>query len=236
MRVLVIGAGGLGSPVALALTGGAPGTGPARLSGLTLIDPDLVELSNLHRQLLHGERDVGRRKVDSATDRLAARAPAVPCAPLARRLDAECAPALIAAHDLVVEGSDDLDTKFLVNDLALRLGIPAVIGGVVRFSGQIVTVVPPGAPGRPVGCYRCLFEEPPPAGTAATCQQSGVLGPACGVVGGLMAAEAARLLAGATPLYAGAVLTLDLLRWRLRQIKLPRRPGCPACAAASPRR
>lgn len=234
MRVLVIGAGGLGSPVALALTGG-PTAGPARLSGLTLIDADVVEVSNLHRQLLHGERDVGRRKVDSAADRLAARAPALPCERLAQRLDAECAPALIAAHDLVVEGSDDLGTKFLVNDLALRLGVPAVIGGVVRFSGQIVTVVPPGVASRPLGCYRCLFEEPPPAGTAATCQQSGVLGPACGLVGGLMAAEALRILAGATPLYAGAVLTLDLLRWRLRQIKLPPRPDCPACAAASPR-
>ncbi len=234
MRVLVIGAGGLGSPVALALTGGPPAAGPARLAGLTLIDADVVELSNLHRQLLHGERDLGRRKVDSAADRLAARG--VPCERLAQRLDAECAPALIAAHDLVVEGSDDLGTKFLVNDLALRLGVPAVIGGVVRFSGQIVTVLPAGAAGGPVGCYRCLFEEPPPDGTATSCQQAGVLGPACGLVGGLMAAEAMRILTGAAPLYAGAVLTLDLLRWRLRQIKLPPRPGCPACAAASRRR
>ena len=236
MRVLVIGAGGLGSPVALALTGGPPTARPARLAGLTLIDADVVELSNLHRQLLHGERDRGRRKVDSAADRLAARAPAVPCERLAQRLDGECAPALIAAHDLVVEGSDDLGTKFLVNDLALRLGVPAVIGGVVRFSGQIVTVLPAGAAGGPVGCYRCLFEEPPPDGTATSCQQAGVLGPACGLVGGLMAAEAMRILTGAAPLYAGAVLTLDLLRWRLRQIKLPPRPGCPACAAASRRR
>lgn len=232
MRVLIIGAGGLGSPVALALTGGTP-AGGAPLSGLTLMDADVVELSNLHRQLLHGERDLGRRKVDSGAERLAARAPDLPCERLAQRLDATCAPALIAAHDLVVEGSDDLETKFLVNDLALRLGVPAVIGGVVRFSGQIVTVMPPlGAAGK-VGCYRCLFEEPPPAGTAATCQQAGVLGPACGLVGGLMAAEAARIIAGAAPLYAGAVLTLDLLRWRLRQIALPPRPDCPACAAAA---
>jgi adenylyltransferase/sulfurtransferase len=235
VRVLVIGAGGLGSPVALALTAGAPAGGLARLSALTLMDADVVELSNLHRQLLHGERDLGRLKVDSAADRLAARASGLPIRRLAQRLDAGCAPALVAAHDLVVEGSDDLETKFLVNDLALRLGVPAVIGGVVRFSGQIVTVMPPLCVDRKAGCYRCLFEEPPPPGAAATCQQAGVLGPACGLVGGLMAAEAARILAGAAPLYAGALLTLDLLRWRLRQIELPPRADCPACAAARAR-
>ena len=166
------------------------------------------------------------------------------CERLAVRLDADCAPALIGAHDLVIEGSDDLATKFLVNDVARRLGIPAVIGGVVRFSGQIVTVLPtrtrkplgspemfvssaelPSEP--PPGCYRCLFEEPPEPGLAATCQQAGVLGPACGLVGGLMAAEAVRILTGVPPLYAGVVLTLDLLRWRLRRVPLGPRPRLP---------
>jgi adenylyltransferase/sulfurtransferase len=230
VRVLLIGAGGLGSPVALALTG--PGDGArSALTGLTLVDPDVVELSNLHRQILHGDRDLGRRKVDSAADRLAARTPAgFVCERRAVRLDADNAAALFAAHHLVIEGSDDLATKFLVNDTALRLGIPAVIGGVVRFSGQIVTVVPSLSSIPPLGCYRCLFEEPPEPGLAATCQQSGVLGPSCGLVGGLMAAEATRILAGAPPLYAGRVLTVDLLRWRMRRVPLGPRPGCTACA------
>ena len=261
-RVLLIGAGGLGSPVALALTGQPAAADSAAtrvpLSVLTLVDPDVVELSNLHRQLLHGDRDLGRRKVDSAADRLTARMPAgFFCERLAVRLDADCAPALIGTHDLVIEGSDDLATKFLVNDVARRLGVPAVIGGVVRFSGQIVTVMPTSAhkplgprellgssvelpPDSPVdlpiepppGCYRCLFEEPPEPGLAATCQQAGVLGPACGLVGGLMAAEAVRILTGVPPLYAGVVLTLDLLRWRLRRVPFGPRPGCPACAAS----
>lgn len=237
MRVLLIGAGGLGSPVALALTqprGAHVVEAHPPLTGLTIVDPDVVELSNLHRQLLHGDGDLGRRKVDSAADRLAARGAGLVCERLALRLDADNAPALFGRHDLVIEGSDDLATKFLVNDVTLRLGIPAVIGGVVRFSGQIVTVMPrrgdaPSEPQR--GCYRCLFEEPPEPGLAATCQQAGVLGPACGLVGGLMAAEAARILAGAPPLYAGTVLTLDLLRWRLRRIHLGPRPDCAACAA-----
>lgn len=238
MRVLLIGAGGLGSPVALALAGDATLAPQLRLM---LVDPDVVELSNLHRQLLHGDRDLGRRKVDSAADRLAAcGGQSVSCERLAMRFTDACARELIAAHDLVVEGSDDLATKFLVNDVARQLAVPAVIGGVVRFSGQIVTVAPqcPGsgpAAAAAAGCYRCLFEDLPPEGAAATCQQAGVLGPACGVVGGLMAAEAARLLSGMPPLYAGTVLTLDLLRWRLRRVPLPLRPGCPACAAAPAR-
>ncbi len=235
MRVLLIGAGGLGSPVALALADASfAGTLPPLQ--LTLVDPDVVELSNLHRQLLHGDGDLGRRKVDSAADRLKREAgDAVRCERLALRLDAACARELVARHDLVLEGSDDLTTKFLVNDVARQLGVPAVIGGVVRFSGQIVAVVNPRvreAP-EPAGCYRCLFEELPAEGAAATCQQAGVLGPACGLVGGLMAAEAVRLLSGVAPLYAGAVLTLDLLRLRLRRIPLPSREGCAACLAAA---
>lgn len=235
MRVLLIGAGGLGSPVALAVAGAAAaGTLPPLQ--LTLIDPDVVELSNLHRQLLHGDGDLGRRKVDSAADRLTKCAgDAVRCERLALRLDAGCARELVGQHDLVIEGSDDLTTKFLVNDVARQLGVPVVIGGVVRFSGQIVTVVKPPAreTAESAGCYRCLFEELPAEGAAATCQQAGVLGPACGLVGGLMAAEAVRLLGGVAPLYAGAVLTLDLLRWRLRRVPLPSRPGCSACLAAA---
>jgi adenylyltransferase/sulfurtransferase len=226
-RVLLVGVGGLGSPVALALAESG------LLSVLTLIDPDRVELSNLHRQILLRECDLGSDKVLAATATLRARlgtggrTERLAIAPRALRLDAENAEALLRGHDLVIEGSDDLRTKFVVNDSACRLGIPALIGGVVRFSGQIVTVWPGAA------CYRCLFEEPPAEGLAQSCQQAGVLGPACGVVAGLMAAEAVRILgagkSATPPSYAGAALTLDLLHWQARTVPIGRRRDCSAC-------
>ena len=220
MRVLLVGAGGLGSPVALALYAARP----AALRSITVLDPDRVELSNLHRQLLHGERDLGRLKVDSATERL--RRDGLCVRGLPERLAADNAPALLAEHDLVIEGSDDLATKFLVNDAALAASVPALIGGVVQWRGQVLCV----HPGVAAACYRCLFEEPPsPDEDIATCQRSGVLGPACGVVGGLMASEALRLLRGEAPRHAGALLSIDLLSWRIRRLGPRPRPGCPAC-------
>ncbi|MFO0573691.1 MAG: HesA/MoeB/ThiF family protein [Polyangia bacterium] len=238
MRVLLVGAGGLGSPVALALVRARE----AALGRITLLDGDRVELSNLHRQLLHGERDLLRRKVDSGAERLRALGPG-PSAPdvrpdirpLAERLEPGNAAALLAEHDLVIEGSDQLETKFLVNDAALAAGVPAIIGGVVKWRGQVLTVMPrPRAAERPAtACYRCLFEEPPPPGQVASCQQAGVLGPACGVVGGVMAAEALRLMRGEPPLHAGALVVLELLSWQARRVALRPRPGCPACDGAS---
>lgn len=231
--VLLIGAGGLGSPVALALAESP------RIGQLTLLDPDRVELSNLHRQILLQSTDLGRLKVDAAADTLRARRSRAASGELrivthAARLTAENADALIAEHQLVIEGSDDLATKFLVSDAALACGVPALIGGVVRWSGQLTTTWPASATSATSsptssasGCYRCLFEEPPPEGTAVTCQQAGVLGPACGLIGGLMAAEALAALAG-TPRYAGSLLTVDLLAWRLRKVPIPRRSSCPA--------
>lgn len=220
MRVLLIGAGGLGSPVALALDAARP----AALRSITVLDPDRVELSNLHRQLLHGERDLGRLKVDSATERL--RREGLDVRGLPERLRPDNAPARLAEHDLVIEGSDDLATKFLVNDTALLLGVPALIGGVVQWRGQVLCVHPEV----PAACYRCLFEEPPsPEADVATCQRAGVLGPACGVVGGLLASEALRLVRGEPPRHAGALLSIDLLSWRIRRLAPRPRPGCPAC-------
>lgn len=220
--VLLIGAGGLGSPVALSLAASS------RVGQLTLVDPDRVELSNLHRQILLQEADLGRPKVRAAADTLAAQ-PRVASGQLRlvlheARLKPDNAESLLAGHQLVIEGSDDLETKFLVSDCAVRCKVPAIIGGVVRWSGQLMTVWPPGAS----ACYRCLFEEPPPPGSALTCQQAGVLGPACGLVGGLMATEALLALRG-TPELAGALLTVDLLGWRLRRVPIGRRPDCPAC-------
>jgi molybdopterin/thiamine biosynthesis adenylyltransferase len=238
---LLVGAGGLGSPVALALVRARAQAGA--LCRVTLLDADRVELSNLHRQLLHGERDVSRRKVDSGAERLRALArdpglgrDTVEVRPLAERLGPDNARALLAEHDLVIEGSDQLETKFLVNDTALGAGVPAIIGGVVQWRGQVLTVMPrrDGRHGEHLAtaCYRCLFEEPPPPGQVASCQQAGVLGPACGVVGGVMAAEALRLLRGEPPLHAGALVVLDLLSWQARRVALRPRAGCPACDGA----
>lgn len=219
--VLLIGAGGLGSPLALTLT--------ARGVPLTLVDGDRVELSNLHRQLLHSDARLGQRKVDSALAALRRVAPAAQLEaivePIAEPLTPDNAAALCRGRALILEGSDSLPTKFLVNDTALCLGVPALIGGVLRFRGQLMTVVPGRA------CYRCLFEAPPPQ--APSCQAVGVLGPACGVVAALQAAEALRILAGHPPRHAGAILDLDLLTGAFRRVPLRPRPGCPACAAAA---
>lgn len=224
-RVFLIGAGGLGSPLALGLL--------ESFSALTLslCDPDRVEVSNLPRQILHAEADLGRLKVDSAADRLLRRADAARSLTVTRHavaLNTDNAATLLRGHDLIFEGSDDLRTKFLVNDLALRLGIPAVIGGVTRFRGQVCTVLPGRDESR--GCYRCLFEEPPPADEVASCQAAGVLGPACGFVAGLMLLEALRILAGRPPRLAGAVLVVDLQSLGTRPVRIPRRADCPACA------
>ncbi len=224
-RLLLIGAGGLGSPLSLALA-----ADPA-VAAITLIDPDAVELSNLHRQILLSTTAIGEPKVMAAAtllqrrcSRLQQALPSLRITARAERLTADNSTALLRQHDLVIDGSDDLDTKFLVNDTACALAMPALIGGIVRFAGQLQTIWPGAA------CYRCLFEEPPPPGSAVSCQQAGVLGPACGLVAGLMAHEAVAILQR-RPRYAGAVLTLDLLRWQQRRIPLTRRPGCAACGA-----
>jgi molybdopterin/thiamine biosynthesis adenylyltransferase len=147
--------------------------------------------------------------------------------PLSRKLHTDNAAKLLREHDIVIEGSDDLYTKFLVNDYALALGLPAVIGGVVRFAGQVLTVWPGAA------CYRCLFEAPPEPGVAQSCQEAGVLGPACGVVAGIMADEALRILDGDGPRLSGTLLSLDLGSWQLRRVAIGRRHDCRACAATT---
>ena len=222
-RLLIVGAGGLGSPLALALAGD-----PA-VAQISLIDPDVVEVSNLHRQILLSTATLGQPKVHAAAAMLAQRSPrahglspSLAIHALADRLTDDNCVHLLREHDLVIDGSDDLQTKFRVNDAACALGKVALIGGIVRFAGQVQTIWPGAA------CYRCLFEEPPPPGSAQSCQQAGVLGPACGLVAGLMAQEVRAILIR-RPRYAGAVLTLDLLRWRMRRIALSRRADCPAC-------
>jgi molybdopterin-synthase adenylyltransferase len=218
--VAVVGAGGLGSPAVLYLA--AAGVGR-----LTVIDDDRVALDNLQRQVLHDAGSVGEPKAQSARRRAAALNPGVEVRAVERRLHAGNAGELLAGHHVVVDGSDNFATKFAVNDACVRLGCCAVIGGVVRFEGQVV-VVPPGA-----ACYRCLFAEEPAADLVPGCRAAGVLGAVAGMVGCLQASEALRHLVGAGEEQGGRVLLLDALRPRLRAVPFPRDPGCRACAVAA---
>jgi molybdopterin-synthase adenylyltransferase len=213
-RVLVIGAGGLGCPALLAL---APHVG-----AVGIVDDDVVELSNLNRQILHRTEDVGRPKVQSARDAVRRRFPSLSVETLRARVDADNVDAVMRGWDVVVDGTDSFDAKFLINDACVRAGIPLVHGGVVRFSGQLMSVVPGSA------CYRCLFEAPPPAGVAPSCQEAGILGAFAGVIGALMADEALAILDG-KPRWAGTLLVVDGLEDRRRRVAVRPRPGCEAC-------
>ncbi|HUY61056.1 MAG TPA: HesA/MoeB/ThiF family protein, partial [Candidatus Dormibacteraeota bacterium] len=190
------------------------------------IDDDAVSLDNLPRQPLHDEAALGTGKAQSAARRLTALNGAVQCRVLRRRLAPENARALLAGHDCIVDGSDNFPTKFLVNDVALALGIPAVIGGVLGFRGQLL-VVPPGGP-----CYRCLFGGPPPVGRVGDCRTAGVLGALAGIIGSLQGMEALKLLLGIGESLAGRVQEYEALSGRWRQVRFPRAGGCPACGGA----
>jgi adenylyltransferase/sulfurtransferase len=216
-RVLVVGMGGLGCPVTLALAQAGVGL-------LSLVDPDRVELSNLHRQPWHRDADIGRLKVDSAAEKLRAAFPRLQVETQAVRMGPENVLSLLAGHDVVVDGTDGVETKFLLNDAAVRAGVPLVHGGVVRHEG-LVLVVSPGGP-----CLRCLFEEMPGEDALPTCARAGVLGAAAGWVGGLQAAAAERLLRG-EPL-TGAMWRVDARSGRARRVSLRARPDCPCCGVA----
>lgn len=216
-RVLVIGMGGLGCPAALYLTAAGVGT-------LGLVDFDRVEESNLHRQVLYNDSDVGRLKVDAAAERLTAINPHVRLERHPRRLDRDNALELIEAYDLVLDGSDNAATRFLVNDACLVASKPLVWGAVLRFEGQISVFGLAGGP-----CYRCLFPEPPAAGSVPSCAEGGVLGALPGMIGSLQAMEAIKLIVGAGEALAGRFITFDALGFRPREIRLPRDPQCPAC-------
>ena len=219
--LLIIGAGGLGCPAAFALAA-------AGVTRIGVADDDRVDASNLHRQILHGAADVGELKVDLAGAR--ARAGAFPPCNVtthAVRFDSATAAALVAAYDVIVDGSDNFATKFLANDAAVLAGKPLVHGAAVGTGGQLLTV-PAG--GRP--CYRCLFEEPPPAGVGPSCAEAGVLGPVPGVIGALQGAEAARLCAGETPAFTGRLIQYDSAGMNARAIPFNPNPLCGVCGSA----
>nr|WP_295830488.1 molybdopterin-synthase adenylyltransferase MoeB [uncultured Azospirillum sp.] len=223
-RVALIGAGGLGSPIALYLA--AAGVGR-----LTLIDDDRVERSNLQRQILHAESRLGQRKVESGRTALLDLNPTIEVVAHEARLEAANVLDLLAGHDVVVDGSDNLPTRYLVNDACLRLGVPNVYGAIFRFEGQ-VSVFGGAVPGvRP--CYRCLFPEPPPAEYAPSCAEAGVLGVLPGVIGTIMAAETIKLLLGLGEPMAGRLLLYDGLRGEFSEIAVPVDPHCPSCAAGA---
>jgi molybdopterin/thiamine biosynthesis adenylyltransferase len=216
-RVLVVGVGGLGCPAAAALAAAGVGT-------IGLVDPDVVELSNLPRQPLYRTADVGRPKVAVAAERLAALAPGARVRTWRRRLGADDG-VLVRDFDVVIDGTDSIAAKFAVNDAAVGAGVPLVHAGALGLRAQVLTVVP-GV----TACYRCVFEEAPPPGDVPSCAEAGVLGPVVALAGGLQAAEAIRLLAGEPPHLADRLLVIDL-DGGYRAVPLARRPGCLACGS-----
>lgn len=219
-RILCVGAGGLGSPAAMYLA--AAGVGH-----LGIVDADRVDASNLQRQVLHGTADVGRAKTDSAMARLRDLNPTVEIQPHPARLTAANAAELIAPYDIVLDGTDNFPARFLINDACVLLGRPNVYGAVFQFEGQASVFAPrQGGP-----CYRCLYPEPPPPGSAPNCAEAGVLGVVPGIVGCIQAAEALKLALGIGESLIGRLLLVDVLSLRFREMKVGRDPGCPVCGA-----
>ncbi|HVA81040.1 MAG TPA: HesA/MoeB/ThiF family protein [Candidatus Binataceae bacterium] len=219
-RILIIGAGGLGAPAAWAIA-------RAGAASLTLVDPDPVELSNLARQVIYRSDDLGAPKVEAAARRLRMSFACVDITALAVRFGADNGGALAAAHDFIIDATDDPAAKFLINDLAISAGTPFIYGGVLAMTGQAMTVLP----GRSA-CLRCLFEEPPDPGEAASCRDAGIIGPVAGLIAEIQAAEALRFLGGEPPRLAGRMLTYDAANApRLRIAQVAARAGC-GCGAA----
>jgi adenylyltransferase/sulfurtransferase len=222
-RVLVVGVGGLGAPAAEALARSGLGT-------LGLIDPDVVELSNLHRQPLYDTTDVGRPKVTVAAARLARIAPALRVETWQERFTAGDG-ALAGRFDVVLDGTDTIAAKFAVNDAFVAAGVPLVHAGVLGFRFQVLTVLPGAS-----ACYRCIFEEEPPPGDVPSCTEAGVLGPLPALAAAVQVSDVVHLVTGRIPALAGRLLTADTRTGRWRSLSVAANPRCPACAVREPRR
>ena len=216
-RVLCIGAGGLGSPLLMYLA--AAGVGP-----LGIVDQDHVDLSNLQRQVLHSEATVGRPKVESARERLHALNSDVRLETYEQRLDSSNVMELVAGYDVVVDGTDNFQTRYLVNDACALAGKPNVYGSIFRMEGQASVFHAAQGP-----CYRCLYPEPPPPGLVPSCAEGGVLGVLPGIIGCIQAAETVKLILGQGEPLIGRLLLFDALRMRFREMKLRKDPNCPLC-------
>ncbi|MDW8352967.1 MAG: molybdopterin-synthase adenylyltransferase MoeB [Bryobacterales bacterium] len=215
--VLLVGTGGLGAPLGLYLA--AAGVGR-----IGLVDFDVVDMTNLQRQVIHGTKDVGRKKLDSARERMRDINPHVELVPHEVRLSSENALDILRDYDIVVDGTDNFPTRYLVNDACVLLGKPNVYGSIFRFEGQATVFAYPGGP-----CYRCLYPEPPPPGLVPSCAEGGVLGILPGLIGVIQATETVKLILGKGEPLVGRLLLYDALAMRFRELKLRRNPDCPVC-------
>jgi adenylyltransferase/sulfurtransferase len=216
-KVFIVGAGGLGCPVGYYLTAAGVGT-------IGIVDNDTVELSNLQRQIAHSVDTLGMPKVESAKKTFKALNPDVNIIAFHKRISKDDIIDLIKDYDIVVDGSDNFPTRYLVNDACVMAGKPLVSGAILRFEGQVTTTIPGDGP-----CYRCLFEEPPPPGLVPSCQEAGVLGVLPGVIGGLQATEVLKLILGKGDLLKGELLIYNALQATFRKVKVPKNPLCPVC-------
>jgi adenylyltransferase/sulfurtransferase len=216
-RVLLVGAGGLGSPLALYLAAAGVGT-------LGLVDFDVVDASNLQRQVLHGTKDIGRSKLDSASERVRDVNPNVTVEPHETRLTSANALEILREYDVIVDGTDNFATRYLTNDACVLLGKPNVYGSIFRFEGQASVFATADGP-----CYRCLYPEPPPPGLVPSCAEGGVFGVLPGIVGTIQATETLKLVLGIGEPLIGRLLLIDALGARFRTMRLERDPACPAC-------
>ncbi len=225
-KVLLIGAGGLGSPAGLYLAAAGIGT-------LGIIDADTVDASNLQRQILHATSRIGESKVDSATKAIRDLNPDVQVVGYRERLNSANVDRLFADYDVIIDGTDNFPTRYLVNDASVFLGKPIVHGSIFRFDGQVTTFVPERAAktlGIEAGpCYRCLYPEPPPPHLAPSCQEAGVLGILPGIIGVMQATEAIKLILGKGDPLVGRLVTYDSLKMKFRELKLRRDPNCVVC-------
>jgi len=218
-RVLCVGTGGLGSPLALYLTAAGIGT-------LGLVDFDVVDASNLQRQIIHSTRDIGRKKLDSAEEKLIALNPAINIVKHETMLSSANALDILKDYDIVADGTDNFPTRYLVNDACVLLDKPNAYGSIFRFEGQASVFATKDGP-----CYRCLYPEPPPPGLVPSCAEGGVLGILPGLVGVIQATEVIKLILGKGDSLAGRLLLVDALNMRFRELKLRKNPECPVCGA-----
>jgi len=216
-KVLIVGAGGLGAPAALYLAAAGVGT-------IGIVDYDKVDLTNLQRQIIHYTSDIGTDKVNSAKAKIQAINPDVTVRIHQARLTAENISEIIHQYDFVIDGTDNFPAKFLINDACYFEKIPFSHAGILRFDGQLITVLP-----GETTCYRCIFRSPPPAGVVPSCSQAGVIGALAGVIGSLQAAEAIKYLLGIGSLLTNTLLTYNTLTMEFRKVWLNRNPNCPLC-------
>ncbi len=226
-KVLLLGAGGLGSPAALYLAAAGVGT-------LGVVDADVVDASNLQRQIIHTTSRIGMPKVESAAKAIADLNPDVKVVPYRERVTSANVERLFADYEVIVDGTDNFPTRYLVNDASVWMGKPVVHGSIFRFDGQVTTFISEKA-AKKLGiaeaspCYRCLYPEPPPPHLAPSCQEAGVLGILCGIIGTIQATEAIKILLGKGTTLAGRLLTYDSLKMKFRELRLRRDPNCPVC-------